>query len=77
MFVCVYGIDLPIYTIYMCKGSEMYINTTYTHMSQSKTCRILSLRQVDQRERWIYKNTDIEKRIAHPHALVCKNIFED
>ena len=48
-----------------------------THYTESKTCRCLSLRQRDQHERWIYnKSKDMEKGIAHPHALVCNNSEE-
>ena len=49
-----------------------------THSAESKTCQFLSLRQMDQHERWIYNKSkdiaDMEKGIAHPHALVCNNI---
>lgn len=36
-------------------------------------CQFLSLRQMDQHERWIYNKSkdiaDMEKGIAHPHAI--------
>lgn len=44
-----------------------------THSAESKTCQFLSLRQMDQHERWIYNKSkdiaDMEKGIAHPHAI--------
>lgn len=67
LHACVYG-----------TGIFVLLSHFNTHSAESKTCQFLSLRQMDQHERWIYNKSkdiaDMEKGIAHPHALVCNNI---